>query len=326
MGIYTIEHGYRRRSNGRLAVVIVIIVAITALGGYLLYQPHPPKPAADSSKITPASVQPETKLNSPIPWPNYGQSAYGVLDKGVLAVSNDAAKPVPIASLAKIITALAILKQKPLAPGEQGPMLTLDQVDIDSFSDYIRKDGSVVPVEVGEQISQYQAMQAMLMPSANNMSDSLARWAFGSVDNYVVSANSMIKELGLSGTVVADASGFSSKTVSTAHDLVRLGTLYMQQPVLIDIASQSEARIPVAGLIQNYNSVINKDGILGIKVGNTDEAGRCFLVADIRKNQGNKDTVSVVAVVGAPHLDIATADAQAIFSAANTGYDQLIKH
>ena len=35
-------------------------------------------------------------------------------------------------------------------------------------------------VAAGEQISQYQALQAMLIPSANNVADSLARWAFGS--------------------------------------------------------------------------------------------------------------------------------------------------
>ncbi len=95
----------------------------------------------------------------------------------------------------------------------------------------------------------------------------------------------------------------------------------MQNPLLKDIAGQTDAKIPFAGLIKNYNSVVNKDGLLGLKVGNTDEAGRCFLVADIRG--GPKDTVSVAAVIGAPHLDDATKDAKIVLNAGNAGFDQL---
>jgi D-alanyl-D-alanine carboxypeptidase (penicillin-binding protein 5/6) len=132
----------------------------------------------------------------------------------------------------------------------------------------------------------------------------------------------MVKELGLPETSVADASGFSPNTISTAPDMVQLGAMYMQDPVLRDIATKTDATIPVAGMITNYNSLINNDGLLGIKVGDTDEAGRCFLVADIR-NKGPEDIVSIAVVVGADNLETAMIDARTILDAGNAGYDQL---
>jgi D-alanyl-D-alanine carboxypeptidase (penicillin-binding protein 5/6) len=323
VGKYKIDYGYSKGISWRRRIVIFAVVVVIASLSYTGF--HRSGINASNAVKPLVSPEPQGKIITPILWPGYGQSAYGELNSGVLAVSDDAAKSAPTASLAKVITALAILKQKPLAPGQQGPMITLTQEDVDSFSDYVRKNGAVVAVEAGEQISQYQAMQAMLMPSANNMADTLARWAFGSLDAYSVYANAMVNEMGLTQTHVADASGFSPKTTSTAHDLVQLGIFYMKEPLLTGIASQTEAKIPVAGIIRNYNSLVNEDGILGIKVGDTDEAGRCFLVADVRSGSNDKATTAVAAVMGADNLKTAMEDAKAVLHSGNKGYDLMAK-
>jgi D-alanyl-D-alanine carboxypeptidase (penicillin-binding protein 5/6) len=280
-------------------------------------------PALSSSIDKPVSAAPndQAKIDLPLRWPDYGQAAYGAPDKDILAVSDDSAQPVPVASLAKVITALAILKKKPLQPGQQGPMITITEADEQSYRDYLAKNGTVVPVKIGEQISEYQALEAMLLPSGNNIADSLARWAFGSVDDYNIYANDMLKNLDISNTIVADASGYSPLTKSTAADMVQLGILYIRDPVLLEIASQTETNIPFAGIIQNYNSTINGDGILGLKIGYTDEAGRSFLVADIRGSD-NKE-VSVVAVIGADNLQKAMKDAKRLLQTGNSAHDLL---
>jgi D-alanyl-D-alanine carboxypeptidase (penicillin-binding protein 5/6) len=174
---------------------------------------------------------------------------------------------------------LAVLKQKPLLKGEQGPTITITAEDIAIYQKYAAVNGSLVPVEVGERLTQYQALQAMLLPSANNMADLLARWAFGSEADYVNFANSFVKSLGLKNTTVADASGFSPKTTSTAHDLMLLGENIMDNPVLAEIVGQAKATIPVAGEITNSNLLLGYQDIVGIKTGNTDEAGSCYLFA-----------------------------------------------
>ncbi len=328
MGVYTIEHGYRKNRRWPLvcfAILLLPAVTYLAISSSSNNQP-PPQEVAAQLLSQPASVLPavqQLKITSPLPWPSYGQAAYGVADDGVLAQSKDEVEAVPIASLAKVITALAVLRQKPLAPGEQGPIITLTEEDIASYREYVAKSGTVVQVEVGEQITQYQVLQAMLMPSANNMSDTLARWAFGSVDDYNAYANDMLKELGFSKTIIADASGYSTDTKSTADEMVKIGLLYMQNPVLQEIAGQPKATIPFAGVIYNNNAAINQDGIVGLKIGYTEAAGSTFLAADVRG--GDKDRMSVVAVLGANNLGAAMKDAKTLLRSGNNGHDELAK-
>lgn len=328
VGRYTIENGYSKKLNplrklGHFIPVIALALIISA--GYNLQSKDNPQAPSLSESVSAESPTENKlpnnslKLEEPLPWPEYGQSAYGVKNNGVIAKSNENQKPVPVASLAKVITAIAVLKEKPLKSGEQGPLLTLGEEDVESYNKHLQRDGSVTLVEAGEQITEYEALTAVMLPSSNNMADSLARWAFGSEEAYINYANKMLKDLGLQNTTVADASGFSPSTVSTADDMVKLGIIYMQNPVLKDIALLPEAKIPVAGIIPNHNSSLNKDGIVGIKIGYTDEAGRNFLVANIR----NDGSFAVAAALGAPDLRTAMADAVKVLNAGNTGYDKI---
>lgn len=324
MGLYTIENGYQNKRRFRYGGLLsLVLVSVTAITSYVYLRPDPSSLATDLSSQVQALPEHQQKLISPLPWPEYGQAAYGVVNEGVLAESNDSEQAVPVASLAKVITALAILKEKPLKPGEQGPSILLSEKDEELFQKYLAINGTVVPVKAGETISQYQAMQAMLMMSANNMADTLVLWVFGSIDNYNNYANKMLDEYGFKKTTVADSTGFSPSTKSTASEMVKLGILYLSDPVLREIAMQEEANIPFAGVISNYNSTINKGGIIGLKVGYTDEAGRSFLVADIRDS--NIAEASVVAVIGADSLPLAMKDATTILKSGNRGHDMLYK-
>jgi serine-type D-Ala-D-Ala carboxypeptidase (penicillin-binding protein 5/6) len=260
--------------------------------------------------------QPEIAITAPLPWPIYGQAAYGIPGKNIFAASETDIEPVPIASLTKVITALAVLDKYPLQTGEQGPMITYTQADVDLFYEYLAKDGIVVPVEVGEQISLYQALQAILLVSANNMADTVVRWAFGSVESYTEYANAMLGDMGLEYTVADDASGFSPQSVSTAKEMTILGYQYMQNPVLREIALQEEVDIPVAGNIRSSNSFANDGGVVGIKIGFIEEAGRTYLAADI--GNGSLEDISVVAVLGADDFLTAARDARIILQAGNT--------
>lgn len=264
-------------------------------------------------------------LEEPLPWPTYGYAAYSVPKDNLVATSSTEEQQVPIASLAKIITAITILDKKPLQLNQQGPLITMTESDVALVGEYARKSGTTVPVLVGEEISQYQALQAILMVSSNNMADSLAIWAFGSMENYIEYANNLMDELGLESTIVADdASGYSPNTVSTASDIAKLGYVFMKNPVLREITMQSNATIPVAGLINNNNDYFNKPGVYGIKFGYTDEAGKCFVVASIRKTADNEEELSVSAVLGADSFNAAATDAEVILNAGNRGHDALV--
>ena len=286
-------------------MALFLVVVLVAYFGVTLFAPLHQQIYAVAPAIAPYYDTGKASMT----WPNYGQAAVGTQQGGLLAKHGPTTKSVPIASVAKIMTALSVLHEKPLKPGEQGPTLTLTQDDQQIYDEYYRKDGSIAPVAVGEKITEYQALQALLLPSANNFADTLVIWTFGSILDYTEFANDYAKELGLQNSHFADASGFSPDTVSTATDLVKLGQHAMDNPVIAEIVGQSTAVIPVAGTIHNVNGMLRLgEGVVGIKTGNTDQAGGCMLLAVTHK-VGKTSVVIISAVLGAPHLTIAMKDA-----------------
>jgi D-alanyl-D-alanine carboxypeptidase (penicillin-binding protein 5/6) len=294
----------------RVLLVAFVLVLVIELALYL--RPVP------SLRPTVNIENPTTSSAVTLPWPLYGQAAIGAQGFGVLE-TNGEQKPAPIASVAKVMTAYSVLKQKPIAPGQQGPMITISGQDVLTYNDYSSKGGSVARVTAGEQISEYQALQALMLPSANNFADTLATWAFGSMDKYILYANNKAKELNLSNTHISDASGFSPQTLSSAHDLVLLGQSAIQNPVLAEIVAQQQATIPVAGDIHNVNGLLGTDNVNGIKTGNTDAAMGCFMFTSVRSIGGQKVTL-IGAIMGAPDLNKAISDAQPLINASDQGF------
>ena len=282
--------------------------------GYWFYQRPLPAVHAD-----PLVLQNPTSQAIKLPWPSYGQAAFGAVGYGVLD-TNNTDLPVPIASIAKTITALAILKEKPFENATSSPMITITDADVKIFNDYFAKDGSVIPVVAGSQLSEYQALLAMMLPSANNIADTAAIWAFGSVENYKTYANQLVRSLGMAQTKIADASGFSPQTKSTAKDLVILAETAMRSSVLAGIISQGEANLPGVGVVHNVNWLLKTDGVVGIKTGNTDEAGGCFLFSAKRIISGRSVTV-VGAVLGGPDRNQAMTDSLKLIKAGDKGFE-----
>lgn len=251
-----------------------------------------------SSKTKILSVQTPAKVA--ISWPATSQASIGSVDQGVL-ISKPNQTTRPTASTAKLITALTILKHKPLSKGEQGPTITLTQADVDIYNQYFAKDGSLAKVEVGEKLTQYQMLQGILLPSANNYADSLAIWAFGGLDKYKTAAEQLVKELDMSHTTIgSDASGFSPNTTSTAEDLTKLAIAAMKNDVVSEIVRQDQVELPVAGVKQNTNWLLGADGVVGIKTGNTTEAGGVYIFASVYKVDDLHSTTIVGAVQGEP--------------------------
>lgn len=253
-------------------------------------------------------------------WPSAGQSAAGIDDSPILQ-TNGPQTSLPTASTAKLITALSVLKQKPLDPSVQGPLITLGAQDVALYNSYAAKQGSVVKVAAGEQISEYQMLQAILLPSANNMADSLAIWAFGSLNAYASYANSYVSQLGLNATHIgSDASGFAPNTTSSAHDLVKLGEIAMENPVLAQIVGQPAASgLPIVNNIKNVNSLLGTGNIVGVKTGNTDQAGGVF-VAAAKTTVNDKPVTIVTAVLGSPNLSTAMKDSLALILSAQDNF------
>ncbi len=258
-----------------------------------------------------------------LPWPSYGEAAVGMVGAG-LTQTYGKQTPLPTASVAKLITALAVLTKYPLSTGQQGPFITLDATDYGYYTSYIAEQGSVVPVYSGEQLSEYQMLQAMLVPSGNNIADSLARWAFGSIANYDTYANSFVHKLGMTHTSVGgDASGFSPLTTSTASDLIILGSKVMASPLLSQIVGSKSVFVPNVGTLNNYDNILGSDGIIGIKTGNSNQDGGVFLSASTA-NVNHKTVTLLTAIMGAPSLKNALNDSLPLVAALQHSFMQSV--
>lgn len=268
-------------------LVVLLLVLIYVAVAYFL-----PMPEINASAVDLQAPKNTTTFS----WPNKNESAVGVTGYGVISTNGEQTSK-PIASIAKTVLALAVLKEKPLKIGEQGPSITMTDQDVKFYKDALAQNGSVVPVEAKEVLSEYQVLQALLIPSGDNIADTLAVWAFGSTNDYLTYANKMVSDMGLKNTHMADASGLSPQSVSSAEDLVIFGETFMQNPVLAEIVGQDKVTLPIVGEVKNYNTQLGQNGVVGIKTGNTDEAGGCLLFS-AKENIAGKDIIVVGAILG----------------------------
>ncbi len=107
-------------------------------------------------------------------WPSEGEATIAVEGVGSLGATGGQ-KPVPIASVAKVMTAYLTLKKFPLKPGAEG-FQRADHPGRRSTEERERValDQSTVAVRAGEVLSERQLLEALLLPSANNIAALLA--------------------------------------------------------------------------------------------------------------------------------------------------------
>ena len=260
---------FRRR---RLAV-FGSLVLLLALLGWSITVLAVPLPSSTASVLQEPFVSGDSV---PPAVPPFGVSAVVANDFGALglAPTNDV---VPIASMTKVITALMVLKARPLQPNEAGPTITFVQADIDQIDAVIAQNGTYSDVSVGDTTTERDALYALMLNSSNNIAGSLAVWAYGSIDAFLVETAAWLAQQGLADTVVADASGLSADNRSSSSDLIAIGRLALANPTLAAIVGTRSIEVPLFGQLVNTNTLIGTSGVTGIKTGTTDEAGACLL-------------------------------------------------
>lgn len=295
---------------------LLILLPILLLGYCLYWYIQPIDPVSSKTKVLSVQSQPSVAMS----WPATSQAAIGSIDQGIFAIKPGQTVR-PTASTAKLITALTVLQEKPLNPGEQGPTITMTQKDVDIYNQYFAKDGSVAKVDVGTKLTQYQMLQGLLLPSANNYADTLAIWAFGSLENYQKSAQKLVDKIGMQKTTVgSDASGFSPTTTSNTEDLTKLAIASIDNKVVAEIVQQPEVNLPTAGLKQNTNWLLGADGVVGLKTGNTDEAGGVYVFASKYDYDKDHQTTIVGAVQGETNVIAAIRQSRQLISQVKSNY------
>jgi D-alanyl-D-alanine carboxypeptidase (penicillin-binding protein 5/6) len=284
------------------SVIAALVLAAGAVAGVRVVS-APPPPRLDLR--LPATLAVAPGVAPAIPLPATGSFDLVSTDRGQLAAVTPSAV-LPIGSIAKVMTGLVVLQHQPLTGGEAGPAYTMTGQDVGFFNAVVAEDGSSLPVTSGEQFTERQLLLALLLPSANNIAETLAVWVAGSESAFVADLNTEARTLGMTQTVFADASGFSPQTVSTAADLLKLGQAALANPTLAALVATHSAVMPDGSTIQNLDTDLSTvPGWLGIKTGSTSQAGGCLLFA--ADHAGPVGGSSEVTVVGAA-LGVVTAD------------------
>jgi serine-type D-Ala-D-Ala carboxypeptidase (penicillin-binding protein 5/6) len=275
----TVEPAVAPRPARRRRLWLSVAVLATALagGGYIALRLVGPLPAPQVVQTLPrVYVIPGTP--PVLPWPQTGQAMVEAEGLGELG-SVGGSRPVPIASVAKVMTAYVVLRDHPLRPDEDGPTLTVSADEAAAYPAQLASGESLVQVVAGEALTERQALQALLLPAANNVAYILARWDAGNMAAFVAKMNQTAAQLGMTHTRYTDPSGLDPTTVSTAADQVTLARTAIKVPALAQIVAMPQATLPVVGLVKNVNTLLGQDGIVGIKTGSTDQAGGCLVFA-----------------------------------------------
>jgi serine-type D-Ala-D-Ala carboxypeptidase (penicillin-binding protein 5/6) len=278
----------RTRHRGPGILTVVSLLGVGVLGAGLLWWVGWPDHSG-----TPRGHH---RLGSvPLTWPTGGQSAIEVVGAGHRTSGPES--PVPIASLAKVMTAYVVLRESSLAAGQAGFTMTMTAADARQALADKASGQSFVPVEPGETLTERQALEALLLPSANNIADVLAAHSPGGETAFVHAMNIEAESLHMTQTRYTDPSGLDPGTTSTALDQLRLARAAMRLPTFAAIVGLRTAVVPIAGSIVNTDSLLGQDGFVGIKTGSTSAAGGCFMF-EARQIRAGQPRIVIGAVLG----------------------------
>ncbi|MEU2930036.1 D-alanyl-D-alanine carboxypeptidase [Streptomyces sp. NPDC007251] len=251
-----------------------------------------------------------------IPWPAGGEAALDVQGIGTFG-SSGAQKPVPIASVAKVMTAYIVLRDHPLKSGADGPKIKIDKAAEQQSN---AGQESTVHVTAGDSVSQREALESILIASANNIARLLARWDAGSEKAFVARMNATAKSLGMTNTTYTDPSGLTDSTVSTAVDQVKLAKAAMTEPAFREVAAMMSYTDYKGVNHSNWNHLVGSNNVVGIKTGTTTSALGNLVFAAKQQVGGGTRTI-----IGAVLRQPAGGSENTILSAALDHSDQLIR-
>ncbi|MDO9590412.1 MAG: D-alanyl-D-alanine carboxypeptidase, partial [Microcella sp.] len=177
--------------TGAVAGSTALVLALgAAYGTYALLAPIDP---IEPQVLAIESISTPT---ADVTLPVYGGSAIGDADSDHLFAGTNVDTPRPIASITKVVTTLVVLDEYPIAEGTDGATITLSAADSRLVASYAAINGVTAPAPAGRTITQREVIELMMVHSANNYAETLAVWAFGSVDAYLVAARAWLDERG----------------------------------------------------------------------------------------------------------------------------------
>jgi len=215
----------------------------------------------------------------------------------VLASNNDEERMYP-ASLTKMLTALVVYDvytDTTRYPDGLNTMVTAD-------SEAVETEPTKYYLKEGEEMTVDNALNIMLLKSANDIAVMFAKNISGSIELFAKKLNDKALELGCTNSNFVTPNGLHDDNhYSTASDLAKIALALLNNEYLAGIVSQEEYNYSAtnkqgSGTVYNTNALIagtsaiyvgaektvtkySNGKVFGVKTGTTPEAGGCLIAA-----------------------------------------------
>ncbi|MDY2777432.1 MAG: D-alanyl-D-alanine carboxypeptidase [Collinsella sp.] len=230
------------------------------------------------------------------------QEAIVVDDEGTVLFERDADKPVKIASVTKVMTAIVALENS-----DPNATITVDhRAATVGQSSADLKEGDVLTME--------EALRALMIPSGNDAAMAIASSVGAMIDPesddpygvFIDAMNKKAQELGMANSVFSnphglDFDGWEGDFHSTARDVATMFAYAMKNESFRALTSSPDNQITVTGAdgtertidMIERNTILGQHGNIGGKTGGTYEALQCFVGAFSREPGGEIYTVTL---------------------------------
>lgn len=189
------------------------------------------------------------------------------------------------ASITKIVTALVVIEA-----GGLDDYMTVEEPET-------KAEPSKLYIKVGERYTRKQMLFGLLLKSANDVAEALARDNAGSLEAFGAKMTARARELGATGSRFVNPNGLPNEGhYTTAHDMAVIARAAMQQPLFREIVStRTYDWVSATGEhkpLTNSNRLLSRfEGCTGLKTGWTYASKHTLVSAALR------DTREVIAVV-----------------------------
>lgn len=221
------------------------------------------------------AVEEEVKINA------HGAALIDVTS-GRILYSKEGDKPMRIASLTKVMTAIVAIEHGNLS----------DEVKINSRA--AGKEGSSLYLRAGDSMSLNHLLYGLMLRSGNDSATAIAEHVGGSVEGFVFLMNAKAKLIGMDHTEFVNPSGLDEggkSNMASANDMAKLTAYALKNPTFQEIVRTKEKRVPNPNetgdyVWKNKNKMLSiYEGADGVKTGFTKLARRCLITSATRGHQ-----------------------------------------
>lgn len=229
----------------------------------------------------------ETVSKTEFPKPRAKSAVVIDANSGDTIYAQDAEKKLYPAGTSNIMTAMIALENAAL-----GDAFTVTE---DALAN-VKYDQPQLGIKVGETYTLEQLLYAILLNSDNDAANAIAIGTSGSIDAFVEKMNKKAEELGLSNTHFANPTGLQNENhYMSAQDLAALAKYAMQNPEFKNIVKTqkydmqtphgTQTLLSTNHLVSRYKYPYHYyTGAIGVKSGNSADAGYCLVSAAEKNN------------------------------------------